>query len=85
MLAGDDDPIVPVVNGRILTALIPHARLEIIRGGGHLFPLERPTEIAALLAEFLQRPCVQSGVGWRVGHGGLSRTLGRGGAGSRSP
>jgi pimeloyl-ACP methyl ester carboxylesterase len=55
VLAGDDDPIVPVVNGRILTALIPHARLEIIRGGGHLFPLERPTEIAALVAEFLQR------------------------------
>ena len=55
VLAGDDDPIVPVVNGRILTAVIPHARLEIIRGGGHLFPLERPTEIAALVAEFLQR------------------------------
>ena len=54
VLAGDDDPIVPVANGRILTAVIPHARLEIIRGGGHLFPLERPTEIAALVAEFLQ-------------------------------
>jgi poly(3-hydroxyalkanoate) depolymerase len=54
VLAGDDDPIVPVANGRILTAVIPQARLEIIRGGGHLFPLERPTEIAALVAEFLQ-------------------------------
>ena len=53
MLAGDDDPIVPVVNGRILTRVIPHARLEIIRGGGHLFLLERPTEIAALVADFL--------------------------------
>ena len=55
VLIGDDDPIVPVVNGRILTWLIPDARLEIIRGGGHLFPLERPTEIAALVAEFLHR------------------------------
>jgi poly(3-hydroxyalkanoate) depolymerase len=53
VLAGDDDPIVPVINGRILTKVIPNARLEIIRGGGHLFLLERPTEIAALVADFL--------------------------------
>jgi pimeloyl-ACP methyl ester carboxylesterase len=53
VLAGDDDPIVPAINGRILARVIPNARLEIIRGGGHLFLLERPTEIAALVADFL--------------------------------
>jgi poly(3-hydroxyoctanoate) depolymerase len=53
VLAGDDDPIVPVINGRILTRVIPNARLEVIRGGGHLFLLERPTELAALIATFL--------------------------------
>jgi poly(3-hydroxyoctanoate) depolymerase len=53
VLAGDDDPIVPVINGRILTRVIPDARLEIIRGGGHLFLLESPTELAALIASFL--------------------------------
>ena len=53
VLAGDDDPIVPAINGRILAGIIPDARLEIIHGGGHLFPLERPAEIAALVAEFL--------------------------------
>jgi pimeloyl-ACP methyl ester carboxylesterase len=53
VLAGDDDPIVPAINGRILAKVIPNARLEIIRGGGHLFLLERPTEIAALVADFL--------------------------------
>ncbi len=53
VLAGDDDPIVPTVNGRILARIIPNARLEIIDGGGHLFVLERPTEIATLVAEFL--------------------------------
>ena len=53
VLAGDDDPIIPVANGRILARLIPNARLEIIRGGGHLFLLERPGEIAALVAGFL--------------------------------
>ena len=53
VLAGDDDPIVPVINGRILARIIPNARLEIIHGGGHLFPLERPTQIAAIIAGFL--------------------------------
>jgi len=53
VLAGDDDPIVPPINGRILTLVIPHARLEIIHGGGHLFLVERPTEMAALIAKFL--------------------------------
>ena len=53
VLSGDDDPIVPVVNGRILARLIPNARLEIVPGGGHLFLLERPTEHAARIAAFL--------------------------------
>jgi poly(3-hydroxyoctanoate) depolymerase len=53
VLAGDDDPIVPTINGRILAKVIPNAQLKIVHGGGHLFVLERPTEIAALVAEFL--------------------------------
>ena len=53
VLAGDDDPIVPVINGRILAWCIPGARLHVVRGGGHLFLLERPAEIAALVAGFL--------------------------------
>ena len=53
VLAGDDDPIVPLINGRILAWCIPGARLHVVRGGGHLFLLERPAEIAALVAGFL--------------------------------
>ncbi len=53
VLAGDDDPIVPLVNGRILAGRIPGARLHVMHGGGHLFLLERPTESAALVADFL--------------------------------
>ena len=56
VLAGDDDPIVPVINGRILARLIPHARLHIIPGGGHLFLLDRPAESAALVTDFLTQP-----------------------------
>ncbi len=53
VLAGDDDPIVPLVNGRILAGRIPRARLHVVTGGGHLFLLERPAAMAALVADFL--------------------------------
>jgi poly(3-hydroxyoctanoate) depolymerase len=53
VLAGDDDPIVPLVNARILARRIPNARLHIVDGGGHLFLLERPAEMAALVTGFL--------------------------------
>jgi poly(3-hydroxyoctanoate) depolymerase len=53
ILAGDDDPIVPLINARILAWRLPNARLHIVRGGGHLFLLERPTDHAALVATFL--------------------------------
>ena len=44
---------VPLVNGRILARVIPRGRLQVIRGGGHLFLLERPAEVAGLVARFL--------------------------------
>jgi pimeloyl-ACP methyl ester carboxylesterase len=34
-------------------AASPGARLQIIHGGGHLFILERPAEVAELVAQFL--------------------------------
>jgi pimeloyl-ACP methyl ester carboxylesterase len=56
VLAGDEDPIVPLVSGRILARCIPDARLHVVRGGGHLFLLERPAEIAQLVADFRGTP-----------------------------
>ena len=53
VLAGDDDPIVPLVNGHILHRLIPGARLHVVPGGGHLFLLEDPADVAALVTDFL--------------------------------
>ncbi len=53
VLGGDDDPIVPLVNARILACLISDARLHVLRRAGHLFLLERPAEAAGLVATFL--------------------------------
>jgi poly(3-hydroxyalkanoate) depolymerase len=55
VLAGDDDPIVPLLNGRILAHRIPGARLHIVPGGGHLFLLEQPADMAALVTRFLTK------------------------------
>lgn len=54
VLAGDDDPVVPMLNGRILAWRIPDATLHVVEGGGHLFVLERPAEIADLVTDFLR-------------------------------
>jgi len=53
VMSGDDDPIVPLLNGRILAWRIPRARLHVVRGGGHLFLIEEPRSSAAVVAAFL--------------------------------
>jgi poly(3-hydroxyalkanoate) depolymerase len=51
---GDDDPIVPLVNARLLAKLIPNARLHVVRGGGHLLLLDTATEVAPVITAFLR-------------------------------
>jgi poly(3-hydroxyalkanoate) depolymerase len=52
VLMGRDDPLVPVVNGRILASLIRNSKLEII-DDGHLFMVTRPVETAQRIERFL--------------------------------
>jgi poly(3-hydroxyoctanoate) depolymerase len=54
VLHGDADPIVPLTNGKILAARIPNARLHTVPGGGHLFLVTRPGEMAELITGFLR-------------------------------
>ena len=53
ILMGADDPIVPVVNGRIMADRLPDARLEIV-DCGHLFILTDPAGTAARIESFLR-------------------------------
>jgi poly(3-hydroxyalkanoate) depolymerase len=53
VIHGDDDPIVPLVNARILAARIPHATLEVI-DDGHLFLVSRAKEVASMVQQFLR-------------------------------
>ena len=52
VMAGTDDPIVPVANGMILARLIPDARLVTIEDG-HLFLVTSAGTSAAIISEFL--------------------------------
>jgi poly(3-hydroxyoctanoate) depolymerase len=52
VMTGTDDPLVPVVNGRILATLIPDARLVTI-DDGHLFLVTSAREAAATISGFL--------------------------------
>jgi pimeloyl-ACP methyl ester carboxylesterase len=55
ILAGDDDPLVPVANARLMASRIPHAELRIIPGGGHLFLWDDTRACGAAIQEFLGR------------------------------
>jgi pimeloyl-ACP methyl ester carboxylesterase len=55
VLTGDEDPVFPLENAHILARGIPDARLEVVRGGGHLFVLDSARDVAPLISTFLQR------------------------------
>lgn len=50
---GDEDPVVPLVNGRYLANALPRGRLHVVRGAGHLFLYDEPDKVTAELDDFL--------------------------------
>ena len=55
LLAGDDDPLIPLINGRIMHRLIPGSELVIYRGG-HLDLIAEPRRLAPVIERFLRSP-----------------------------
>jgi pimeloyl-ACP methyl ester carboxylesterase len=53
VVAGDDDPFIPISVSRTLVGAIPDARLELITGSGHLIPTNQPVRFASLVRRFL--------------------------------
>jgi poly(3-hydroxyalkanoate) depolymerase len=56
IMMGEEDQIVPVINGKILKAMIPNSRLITFAGGGHLFLLTHADESVRAIREFLDAP-----------------------------
>jgi poly(3-hydroxyalkanoate) depolymerase len=55
IIAGDDDPIIPLANARLMHTLIPNSRLHVYRGG-HLGLVTEAAELAPVVDGFLTKP-----------------------------
>lgn len=53
IVAGTDDPLVPVINARMLATMIPNSRLELV-DDGHLFLVTKPAHYAGMIEAFLR-------------------------------
>ena len=55
IVAGEEDPSVPLDNGRLLVSRLPNARLHVVKGGGHLFLLDEPQSVVGAISAFLDQ------------------------------
>jgi poly(3-hydroxyalkanoate) depolymerase len=55
IMAGDDDPIIPLANARLMNRLIPGSQLHIYHGG-HLGLVTEAAELAPVVDRFLAAP-----------------------------
>jgi poly(3-hydroxyalkanoate) depolymerase len=55
VLAGNDDPLIPLANARIMHALLPHSTLHVY-DDGHLGLLTSAGELGPLVSRFLTSP-----------------------------
>ena len=53
VMSADDDPIIPLANARLMAWRLPHATLEVVPRGGHLFLLTHAAEVAPRIGAFL--------------------------------
>lgn len=53
-ITGDDDPVVPPENSRIIATKVPRGRLEVLEGRGHLAVLRDPQRASRLIDDFLR-------------------------------
>jgi poly(3-hydroxyalkanoate) depolymerase len=60
IIAGTDDPIIPVVNARIMGRLLPHATMHL-HPGGHVDPVTNAAAFAPLIESFRKGspPCAR--------------------------
>jgi poly(3-hydroxyalkanoate) depolymerase len=52
IVSGDDDPIIPIANARLMHRLIPDSRLHVFHGG-HLGLVTEAPQLAPVISEFL--------------------------------
>ena len=55
IVAGMDDPVIPVLTAHIMNASLPHSRPHL-HSGGHIDPVHNPADLAPVVGTFLREP-----------------------------
>jgi poly(3-hydroxyalkanoate) depolymerase len=55
IVAGTDDPIIPVINAHVMNTLLPHSWLHL-HGGGHIELVHNAAQLAPVVGAFLREP-----------------------------
>jgi poly(3-hydroxyalkanoate) depolymerase len=55
IVAGTDDPIIPVINARLMNRLLPHSHVHL-HPGGHVDLITNAAELAPIISAFLHDP-----------------------------
>ena len=55
IVAGRDDPVIPVANARIMARLLPHATVHL-HPGGHVDLITNAAELAPVIESFRDQP-----------------------------
>jgi poly(3-hydroxyalkanoate) depolymerase len=55
IVAGTDDPIIPVINAHIMNCLLRHSRLHL-HSGGHIDLVHNAAELAPVIERFMREP-----------------------------
>ena len=76
ILSGDDDPLIPLANARLMNSLIAHSQLHVYHGG-HLSLVTEAAELAPVVDGFLTADTAAGTPGPRRGHGGDPACNGR--------
>jgi pimeloyl-ACP methyl ester carboxylesterase len=67
VLSGSDDPLAPVTNGAIISYLLPHSRLGVLEGEGHLLVLDEQSGSHAAIRDFLSADDPEQSAPWAEG------------------
>ena len=54
VIHGDRDRLLPIQNGRLIARLVPHARLHVLEGAGHIYSVDAPAEHLRVVVDFLR-------------------------------
>jgi pimeloyl-ACP methyl ester carboxylesterase len=53
LVAGDDDPITPLIKARFMAGLLRNVTVQVVCGGGHLALLTHADELVPVVHQFL--------------------------------